>query len=282
MLNLIRMDMHRLVRTVSFWVMIVVAAAISLFSVFMTEYEMDMIREGTQVPTVETEADVNINVGVYVDTDSAWAYDDIDFTDVINVNLAGQLMLILCAIFPPLFVNADHKHGYIKNIAGQLPHRGVFVVSKLVAVGFEVIVMMAVFLAASYVSGLAFWGERLVVGSAAELAKLLGVHLLLHFSFASVMTALTVLLRNGGFSMTIGILSATGIGQLLYNLANVILHKLGVSEDFAVNNYFVDACIAQVSSELQSGELFRIVTVGAVFLLLSAAVSVIVMQKRDI
>lgn len=286
MLNLIRMDLHRLVRIKSFWVMIAVTVCVSLFSVYMTHFDAttqnDMVVNMADMSVSEIppeEADVVF--GISVDTKSEWA-DKIDFTDLINSNFAGNMLAILCAIFPPIFVNGEQKNGYIKNIAGQLNNRGMLVLSKLTAVAVQVLIIFAVFIFSAAVMGKICWGDKLVFESVSDFAKVFGIHYLLHFSFASLVTALTILVRGSGLGMTFGILCSTGITSLLYAFADILLHKCGVSEEFTISSYFIENCITVVSPDLSGGDLTRVIAVGAVFLAVSALTAMTVMQKRDI
>ncbi len=286
MLNLIKMDLHRLFRIKSFWVMIAVTVFVSLFSVYMTHYDVtsqnDLVMDTTDmsVPEVPSE-EVDVSFGVYVDTKPEWA-DRLDFTDFVNSNAAGQILAFLCAIFPPIFVNGEQKNGYIKNIAGQLNNRGMLVLSKLAAVAVQVLIIFAVFIFSGAIMGKICWGDQLVFESVSDFAKIFGIHYLLHFAFASLVTALTILTRGSAFSMTFGILCSTGITSLLYVFTDILLHKCGVSEKFTISKYFIENCIAIVSPDLSGGDLTRVIIVGAVFLVISTLISMTVMQKRDI
>ena len=286
MLNLIKMDLHRLFRIKSFWIMIAVTVFVSLFSVYMTHYDAtthtDTVVDMTDMSVSEVppeEADVVF--GIYVDTKSEWA-DKIDFTDLLNSNIAGNMLAILCAIFPPIFVNGEQKNGYIKNIAGQLNNRGMLVLSKLVAVAVQVLIIFAVFIFSAAVMGKICWGDKLVFESVSDFAKVFGIHYLLHFSFASLVTALTILVRGSGLGMTFGILCSTGITSLLYAFADILIHKCGVSEEFTISKYVIEGCISIVTPDLSGGDLGRVITVGAVFLVASTLLSMTVMQKCDI
>ncbi len=286
MLNLTKMDLHRLFRIKSFWIMIAVTVFVSFFSVYMTYFDVTsheaIVVDMTDMSVSEAQPEeADVTFGVYVDTKPEWA-DRIDFTNLINSNITGQLLAILCAIFPPLFVNGEQKNGYIKNIAGQLHNRGLLVLSKLAAVAVQVLIIFAVFIFSAAVMGKICWGDKLVFESVSDFAKVFGIHYLLHFSFASLVAALTILIRGSGLGMTFGILCSTGITSLLYALADVLLHKCGVSEEFTVSNYFIENCISIVSPDLSGSDLTRVIAVGAVFLAVSTLISMTVMQKRDI
>lgn len=286
MLNLIKMDLYRLFRTKSFWIMIAVTIFLAFFSVFMTNFELTSQQDtvidmaNASVSDVPPE-EADITFGVYVDTKPEWA-DRIDFTDLVNSNICGQLLAILCVIFPPIFVNGEQKNGYIKNIAGHYHNRGILVLSKLVAVAVQVLVIFAVFFISAAIMGRICWGDNLVFDDIGGFAKISSVHFLLHYAFAALVTAITILMRGSGLGITYGVLSSTGITALLYAFTDIIIHKCGVSDEFSISRYFIESCIGIVGTDLSGGDLTRVIAVGAVFLTASALISMTVMQKRDI
>lgn len=286
MLNLIKMDLYRLFRTKSFWIMIAVTIFVAFFSVFMTNFELTSKQDtvidmaNASVSDVPPE-EADVTFGVYVDTNPEWA-DRIDFTDLVNSNICGQLLAILCVIFPPIFVNGEQKNGYIKNIAGHYHNRGILVLSKLVAVAVQVLVIFAVFFISAAIMGRICWGDNLVFDDIGGFAKISSVHFLLHYAFAALVTAITILMRGSGLGITFGVLSTTGVTTLLYAFTDIIIHKCGVSDEFSISRYFIESCIGIVGTDLSGGDLTRVIAVGAVFLTASALISMTVMQKRDI
>lgn len=284
MLNLIKMDMYRMVRTVSFWVLCIVAAAMAIFSVYMTEVEMSAIRGTSYAEQSEsfqdTQSEDALTIGVYVDTDPAWAEEKIPYIDLVSKNLSGMMVLLLCAIFPPLFVNAEQKHGYIKNIAGQLPRRGMLVLSKLAVIAIQVLALFVVFMLAIAATGLIIWGNRLVFDDFGKLMGVVAVQYLLHFAFSAVVSAITVATRITGICMTFGILVATGFMQMLYYAVNYQFETNNIN--FNIMNYMLDCCVGQILPTAESGDIIRIIVVGAAYLMISAVASVIIMQKRDV
>lgn len=267
--------------------MIAVTVFMAFFDVYMTNYSLNTqksaVLTGTDLSASEApneESDI-VTLGVHVDTKAEWA-DRLDFTAFINSTAAGPLLLILCAIFPPIFVNGEQKNGFIKNIAGQWGSRGMLVLSKLFAVAIQVLIIFMVFIFSAAIMGTICWSDRLVFESISDFAKIFGIHYLLHFAFASLVTALTILMRGSGLSMTFGILGSTGITSLLYTFVNILLQKCGAPGDFNIGNYFIENCITIVSPDLGGSDLTRVIVVGAVFLVVSTLIAMIVMQKRDI
>lgn len=272
MLNLVKMDMYRLVRMKSFWIMIAVTVLLACLSVFLTDYALNL------------QNDVSMESGAIIFDMAGMAGEitKIDVTDFVNTDLAGLNLLILCVIFGSLFVNGEQKNGFVKNIAGQLPNRGLLVLSKLVAVAVQVTVIFAAYILTMTVLGKVLWADKLVLDSFGDLAKVIGIHYLLHFAMAVLVSGLTLMLRGSGLSMTFGIICSTGAAQLIYRLVNILLHKCGVSESFDIADFALESCIHAVTPGLQGGDLTRMLAVGIGFILVSTLGAILVMQKRDI
>lgn len=272
MFNLIKMDLRRLTRMKSFWIMIVVVLLLGVFSTYMTDYSRNLQQD------MDAEAD-----GFFVSVNAQpQLANKVDFTNLVNVDVAGLTLTLLCAIFAPIFVNAEQKNGYIKNIAGQLPNRGVLVLSKLVAVAVQVFVIFASYILAVAVAGKIFLGEDLVFESVGAFAKIIGIHYLLHVGFSALVMALTVMLRGSGLAMTFGILSSATMTSFIYGLINIPLHKCGISESFDIGDYAIENCIYIVRPTMAGDELTRVIVVGIAFLVVSTVAAMVVMQKRDV
>lgn len=272
MFNLIKMDLRRLTRTKSFWIMIAVAVLLAGFSVYMTDY------------TRELQQDIYAESGgVFFSVESQpWLVGKLNFTDLVNIDAAGLSLTLLCAIFVPLFVNAEQKNGYIKNIAGQLPNRSALVLSKLVAVAVQVFVLFTVYFLSMAIAGKLFLADDLYFGSFGGFAKLIGIHYLLHLGFAAMIMALTIFVRGSGLGMTFGILCSTPLTGSIYKLINIPLHKCGISEKFSIGDYVIEQCIQAVKPDLAGDDLTRVLVVGVVFLVVSTVAAMVVMRKRDV
>lgn len=292
MLNLIKMDLYRLVRSKSFWVMIIITAVVAFISAFLTNYSFESIESITDSENMtsigidmDEESDTAMSIGFtaeFNELDNVLGGDTVYFTEYFNYDFSALTVLLFCAIFPPIFVNAEQKYGYIKNIAGQLPNRGMLVIPKLCAVAVQVLVIFAVYLIVSPLSCSILFGDRLVFDFSAEFIKVFALHFLLHYAFAVVVTAVTILLRGSALSMTFGIIVSGGVTTFIYKFADIVLHKIGFSEDFSIGNFAIESCVGDISTQIAGGDLARVILVGAVFLTASIAVSMIAMYKRDV
>ena len=109
----------------------------------------------------------NINLGMTV-TMPTEPGKPVTVFDVFFSNAQGRFYALFLIIFAVMFSTADIKSGYIKNIGGQVPRRGVLVVSKAVALAlFTVITLAGIFLFQAAANMVVFksvvWGDWKVI-----------------------------------------------------------------------------------------------------------------------
>lgn len=279
MFNLIKMDIHRLLHSKSTWIMICFVIGLAVFSVTMTNSDIEFMKDD---PAAVTETMEERPVGIYVEAQPEWVNGTIEIGSVVSVEMRSQLLAILCVIFAAIFTNADYKNGYIKNIAGQFPRREQLVASKFIVIAFQVLVMVVVFTISIVASGYVMWESDFYLGSITELFQYLGVQYLLHLGIAAVMMLLCTLTYSTAFSMTSGILLCSGLAVPIYSLINKAINGVKTGLEFDINKYILDGNITMLLYDSTSEVMVRGVAVGVAFAIVSLFISTIIVKKRDI
>lgn len=279
MFNLIKMDIHRLLHSKSTWIMICFVIGLAVFSVTMTNSDIEFMKDD---PAAVTETMEERPVGIYVEAQPEWVNGTIEIGSVVSVEMRSQLLAILCVIFAAIFTNADYKNGYIKNIAGQFPRREQLVASKFIVIAFQVLVMVVVFTISIVASGYVMWGSDFYLGSITELFQYLGVQYLLNLGIAAVMMLLCILTYSTAFSMTSGILLCSGLAVPIYSLINKAINGVKTGLEFDINKYILDGNITMLLYDSTSEVMVRGVAVGVAFAIVSLFISTIIVKKRDI
>lgn len=279
MFNLIKMDTHRLLHSKSTWIIICFVIGLAIFSVTMTNTDIEFMKED---PSSATETIEGRPVGIYVEAQAKWADGDIEIGSVVSVEMRSQLLAILCIIFAAIFTNADYKNGYIKNIAGQFSRREQLVLSKFITIALQVFIMITVFTLAIIASGYALWGNEFYLGSFAELIKYLGVQYMLHLGVAVLMMLLCILTHSTAFSMTSGILLCSGLAVPVYSLINKAVNEMKTGIDFDLNKYILDGNITMLTFDSSTDVMTRGIAVGVAFAVISLIFAMMIMKKRDI
>lgn len=306
MINLIKMDLYRMVHSICTWVMLLVTVGIALFCVAMVNIDLEDMAENpqyseetsqmgivsfqievkTQDAQEETEETENSEeerqIGLYADSDPGWIEGQILAGDLISTQLESGILTLLCVIFAAIFFNADQRNGFLKNIAGQYPNRGILVISKMTAAAVQILLMEILFAMATGVTAEIIWGEQFVLGSIPQMLPFLCVQYLLNLGAAGLILLLCTLTRSAAFGMTAGILMIMGILLPVYSVIERAFAALLPSLRLNISQYVLEGNIGVAGMEASSDILTRASMVGAVCLVLSVLLAKVIMKKRDI
>ena len=281
MLNMIKMDLYRMFRTKSLYVIWIVLAAILLIttSLCKTDYELltekdAMKQEQVTEPTVE-----NMNVGLMV-TLPTEPGEKVTVFDIFFANSQGKFYALFLVIFAVLFSTADISSGYIKNIGGQVGNRGSLIFSRSIALSvFTVLTMTGAFLFQAAANCIVFgeleWGNTKVILSyfVAELA--------LHYALVLICMAIAIILKNNVISMVIAICLTMNVMTIVYGVINSAIQKIGI-QNFQIYKYTITGKLSLLPMNPSGNECLAAFGVAIVFIVMMISVSSVVFQKRDI
>lgn len=282
MFNLVKMDVYRLIHSKITWVIMVFVIGLAIFSVMMTNSDIQLMQEDPAYATEDTSDEAERTIGIAIWPEEEWATGQVEIGSLVSAETQSGMLLILCAIFTAIFVNAEQKNGYIKNIAGLFPRREKLVLSKAIAIAIQVLFMMAVFTGVMIIMGFALWGSDFYMGSVSKLLGFLAVQYGLHLGFSLVMMLLAVLTRSSAFSMTAGILICAGLMTPVYSVINRAVNDMGSGWTFDINKYMLDGSIAMTGVGADADVMMRSVIVGLAFIAGAALLSMVIMKKRDV
>lgn len=327
MYNLIKMDLYRLVRSASTWVILCAALGLAVFSNVMTGEDLSAIEEAqteaakqaggeeaTAMEEAQTDGEKNADgqtkagesaagengeagaepaeetpeesgqkqLGLYVSTPEEWAKTDIQAGDLALLNLQSGLLLVLCSVLVPLFVNAEQKNGYIKNIAGQLKNRGSLIVSHMAVTALYLAAVLALFVLGIFLSGRAVFGERLLWEASDSFLMGIFAQYLLHLGFCALLLLLGTLTRSSAFSMTAGICFSCGVGSMVYPMLSEQIRKLSGWKSFDLMNYLPVENVSVIGWDTAAEVLYRGCAVGICFVLVCTASAALILGKRDV
>ena len=282
MFNLVKMDVYRLIHSKITWVIMVFVIGLAIFSVMMTNSDIQLMQEDPAYATEDTSDEAERTIGIAIWPEEEWATGQVEIGSLVSAETQSGMLLILCAIFTAIFVNAEQKNGYIKNIAGLFPRREKLVLSKATAIAIQVLFMMAVFTGVMIIMGFALWGSDFYMGSVSKLLGFLAIQYGLHLGFSLVMMLLAVLTRSSAFSMTAGILICAGLMTPVYSVINRAVNDMGSGWTFDINKYMLDGSIAMTGVGADADVMMRSVIVGLAFIEGAALLSMVIMKKRDV
>lgn len=281
MLNIIKMDLYRMLKTKSMYVIWIVLAAILLIttSLCKTDYELlnekdAMKQEQVTEPTVD-----NINVGMMV-TLPTEPGEKVTVFDIFFANSQGKFYALFLVIFAVLFSTADISSGYIKNIGGQVGNRGSLIFSRSIALSvFSVLTMTGAFLFQAAANCIVFgeleWGNTKAILSyfVAELA--------LHYALVLICMAIAIILKNNVISMVIAVCLTMNVMTIVYGVVNSVIQKIGI-QNFQIYKYTITGKLSLLPMNPSGNECLVAFGVAIVFAVIMIAASSAVFQKRDI
>ena len=286
MYNLIKMNLYQLMHSFSTKILFLCTIGLALFCIAMTKVDLNAL-ENEQAAVAESETiepesnQVDIQIGIYMETPSEWVTDKISYPDLLTAQLQSKILLVLVAIFTTLFVAAERKNGFIKNIAGHFPNRGIMVAAKLIGVAVQIFIMFAVFALFTLIFSFLLLGNRITAGSVTEFLKPAGIQYLLHFAFACLITFLCLLTNSSAMSMSVGILLSGGLISMLLGMMEHAI-QITLWKSFHFTEYTLDYNIASISAKSTSELITTGILTGLAFILVTTAFSMLIMQKRDI
>ena len=284
MFNCIKMDLYRMFRMKSFYVIGIILAAATFFTTSMSVLDYNMMKEeagqNSQVYEQETSSDeepVNLGMDVTIPTRPG---EMVTVYDQVYANLHGKFIALFMVIFAVLFSSSDLSSGYIKNIGGQMKNRGNLILSKAVALFIYTVLTMLFYLCIQTVAQAVCFHE-LQLGSLRDLAVYSAIQILLHYVLLLICMAITIITRSKVFSMAFAVLFCMNVMVILYSTVDKILARFGI-EDFNMLQYTVTGRMALLEMAPSAGGCVKALTVAVVFGLAVLALSSQIFRKRDI
>lgn len=296
MFNAIRMDVYRLFKTKSTYIILVIMIALSVMGTGLMSVMTEMTgAESQQVQTEQMsdnadyageddqfnedteEAQSQLSVSV---SESDPDENDNSVLSFAMSDIAGLQAGLFIIIFTVLFSMADINSGFIKSIGGQVKGRGVLIVSKMVAIAiFTAIVIIADFLTELIAVNIFF--DDAVVGSASEIVRLLSSQFVLNFALAVLMMAIAIIIKNNVVSMIIGVCMCSGIFELIFMGINYLMDKIGF-DDFDINNILITGKIQNVTIGADAADIGYALLTAAIYIAVSVFAVYNVFKHRDI
>ncbi len=182
MLNMIRMELYRMVRMKSFWVILFIVAVINVITVslddaMMSDPELRQAIEAAESQKDNAAANIGMSISMKQNEDGSYS-----FLETITSAAKGMLVALFIGIFTVIFATADFNTGYIKNYGGAVKHRWHMVCAKATAVIVYTALFFAMFILSTSL-GVYIGGHKIVMDPAGKIVEVLCIQGLLHVVF---------------------------------------------------------------------------------------------------
>ena len=314
MLNMIKMDVYRMFRTKSMYVIWIILLASALLTSFLSKIDYDAAnKEWEKQQAVESQADTdtdmqaadvvnaqdieqqqaadsnkeqlsqqntdNVNIGMSVELPTEPG-KKVTVMDVFFSNAQGKFYALFLVIFAVMFATADIKSGYIKNIGGQVSQRGMLIVSRAVALAlFTAITFAGIFIFQAAANMLAF--KCVVWGNWKEIIPYFLTELTLHYAFVLICMAIAVIIKNNVISMTLSVCLTMNIMSIVYAFIDYVVNRKGL-HNFSIYKYTVTGRMAMLPMNAGREDVVSSMCVAVIFIIIMLSLSSYIFQKRDI
>lgn len=283
MLNMIRMELYRMFKTKSLYVIWLVLAAGILFTTGlsadeMKTYTMEEKQEMYEYATGQQKSDtVNLGMDVTVPTKPG---DTVSVFDLFYGNIKGKFLALFMVIFAVLYSTADMTSGFVKNIAGQVRDRRRLVFAKGVSLFVYTVLTMLIFTGIQTISNALFFDE-LVFGPVKEFLQYAGIQTLLHFAFLMIVMCIAIVLRNNVISMMLSVCLCMNVLVIFYSFLDNLIAKAHI-KNFHVLEYTVTGNISFLETNVTAKMAVTALAVSIAFVIVMIEVCSTVFKKRDI
>ena len=260
MVNIIKMDMYRLFKSRSFKVVLIVVVILNLlygsYNRLDTYFTAKSLEEGAD-PVVWSKT--------------------VDFAKFLRkpVFYFDCIMTLLSIVW---FSNSDLSHGYIKNIAGQLPKKGHTVISKFIVVGVHNFFLLFAAVIGQLIGYLPYSSINFT-NDLGEGILHIWIKWLLLLSISAIILLFSSGFKSKNAATTIAVLMGGKVLTLTYALVSAGINKIPVDclKDFDLTKYMPDALMSFARPDVKTSVIVSIVII-AVFI----TATVRIFNKKDV
>ncbi len=307
MINMLRSDIYKMFRSVSFRVLLITAAVICVFSVFFVNFSVKTTLEYQEQKRIEAESgevtpkdpiaaaaedsfmegmrlgfqsgmEASINASEQ-QTGQNFLEMEFDYPTVFEGMLdplyGNSLITMLTAIFTSIFISGEFIHGTIKNSAARGVSRIQLYISKLLTCMSFAVIILAAEMLAMLLTELIIW-EPGVFDADKMVKSIIGLLLGMfpYLAFISIFTAISFCVRTGG-STAVNIL-AVMFGGLLFQMAS--------SASSLDMTFAWPGCAMNITAKYYENTWLAAAAVIAsiVYIVLSSLIGITVFSRKDI
>lgn len=281
MFNLIRMDLYRLFHTGSTWILIGIISLFAVFSFYMGVVDQRLMEETGQNNNlvIKGEDEEGMEFGIMVNTPYHEDGSEAAYLEYVCADLQSGILLVFISIFAVIYVNAEEKSGFVKNIAGQFPNRFWMYLSNNVTVALFVFMAMAAYMVMQ-IFGFLIWhsGAPFGIDMIGEALRYGVIQWILMSAFAAGIVLITTLIKSTAIGITVGMMISCGFSQIFLGF----YYKIFQNTKLHVEEYLITNNIKTIAYSSSMSRLWQAVLVGTVFLVVYNIIGSVVMQKRDV
>lgn len=286
MFNLIRMNLYRMLHTTSIKIILIIMMLFAALNVYMCYREMDAYTEQELAAMYEQQTDgafevddemAEMDFGFYINPPVTESGVKMTGLGNFTTDLASCMMLLFVTIATTLFFNSEEKHGFVKNVAGQVRHKCNIYFSKVIVMALYLLISFVLyFLADAAAVALFVDGEFVMAdGNVRRYILLIGIQFILALAYTSGIGLLATLTKSNAATISLGLLFAMGFGSIASNFIYMV-------SDVNISKYLVVCNIKSVVMGAGNKILVMALVVGLIYTIVYNVVGSIWFTKRDV
>ena len=282
MLNIIKMDFYKLMKSKTLYVVQISLISLMLVLALFMRVSLSRDYETGKESSIGFNSEVSDKQTNSPDISEEEYYliqnsikDDLNVESIVSATYKSPVMLILLTIFMALFIGSELKSGYIKNIVPLTNSRPSLVISKsIIATAFIIIQAIVLFLG-SIIASYIITG-KLEIANINPVLYYASLQMLLLVAFSSLLTLIGYLFKSTTLTVGIGILLSFNIIGRLLNIVDGLFNVLkgNLSKLVIVGNSVLDS--------FGANEYWRIIIVCAVYFVIYNIVTIIWVKKMEV
>lgn len=286
MLNLSRMEVSRLFKAKSAYVILIAIIVVYTAFALLLHYNLGLMQEKSAPAQESLTGPQDTGSIVEVSADYSALADlngeDLGESFIISEFAQGGTLVFLI-VFAALFLIAPYQNGYIRNFIGSYRCRVPFILAEFITVTLYAFLAFVVsFLVLAGGCTLIREGQ-FYLQDVAGVLKLLAIHLYAHMSFLAIVLLIATATRSLAATLIIPLLYTTLFHKFISGSLTTILDKaFTLPADFHVANYTILGNINQLQWDAGHDVIGRTLIVATVTLLLALTCSSLALGKKDI
>ena len=283
MFNVIKMELYRMIKNKSTWIILAASMLMMFASIFMTSQDINYYNNNPIALENLQENGSEVNWGIYIGSvNPEWCNgNQISLMDLVAVNMKSKILLMFLVVFVTGFAGSEWRNGFLKNIAGQVKNRSFLISGKFAVTAIFTTVMIAAAVLSTMLGSRIFLGYINFAGTAQGMLFLM-VQILLHIGYGMFILFLFQVTGSAIATMLSGILIAAGILQMVDAVLLSAFKGLQSIEQFSVMNYLTCGNVGLLSLNSSGAVYVQAAVIAVCAIGLMTGLSSLIFQRKNI
>jgi ABC-2 type transport system permease protein len=286
MLNIIKMELFRLLKSKSFYIIIIALTITGFFSAYLLNERMQEVMEkGGKIQLNRVVVSVPEGGRYFIGLNYNANYlikEKITVFEEMSVMLSSAVVMILTGIFTVLFITVQKSCGFTRNIMSCIKKKRYLLYAQIITISIFVLVEFFVLFLSTELGSILFL-DNFSYGMPLPGLQCVGLKFLLYIAFSMLLILVSAVFKNNIMPVIISIFLSLGIITAFIGcLGDIIAKKSGYNVFHYLDQYLVVRNIHVLAiHSFDEIHLTVLVTAVAAILVYSSVASVFI-EKRDV